>query len=64
MFHVALEVGDLGAPLVAVALLELVQLLHDHAVDPRLVPQDRAGGRAPRPSARRLEANLVPLQRR
>src|SRR5215211_5966898 len=38
---VALEVGDLGAALVAVALLELAQLLDDQGVDPRRVAEDR-----------------------
>ena len=62
--HVALEVGDLGAPLVAVTLLELVQLLHDDAVDPRRLSQDRPQGGDPLDQLGVLGANLVGLQRR
>jgi hypothetical protein len=37
-----LGVGDLGAPVVAVALLDLEQLLLDQAHHPRLVAEDLA----------------------
>ena len=40
--HVALEVGDLGAALVAVALVDLVELLDDDRVDSGRVAEDRA----------------------
>ena len=62
--HVALEVGDLGAPLVAVALLELVELLDDDAVDPRRIAEDRAQRGDPLDQLGVLGANLVGLQRR
>ena len=39
--HVALEVGELGPAFVAVALVELVQLLDDHGVDSLRIPEDR-----------------------
>ena len=61
--HVALEVGDLGAPLVAVALVDLVELLDDHRVDPGRVAEDRAQLGDPLGQLLVLLAQLVGLQR-
>ena len=60
--HVALEVGDLGAPLVAVALGDLVELLDDQRVDPGRVAEDRAQLGDPSPSA--LRARRGPCRTR
>ena len=61
--HVALEVGDLGAALVAVALVDLVELVDDQRVDPARVAEDRAQLGDPLDQLGVLGADLVGLER-
>ena len=61
--HVALEVGDFGAPLVAVALVDFVELLDDQRVDPGRVAEDRAQLADPLHQVCVLVADFVGLER-
>ena len=61
--HVVLGEGDLGAPLVAVALLDLEQLLLDQAHHARLVAEDLAQLLDPLERVRVLLLDLVRLER-